>query len=161
MRLGLLPPAQRPTLDEARTAPFRKADVDDIEVPRHDRLREDGACLADDLGTEVTVREMREDKHLDAGRVRKLGGTERRRVQGLVGPLLLFRCERGLVNEHVGVASSLEHLARGTRVTGERELASVTGRTENHVGATGASFRQGHGPAALEPAEERPHGDAQ
>ena len=80
---------------------------------------------------------MREDKHLDAGRVRKLGGTERRRVQGLVGPLLLFRCERRLVNQHVGVASSLEHLARGTRVTGERELASVTGRTENLVGAFG------------------------
>jgi hypothetical protein len=90
MRLGLLPPAQRPTLDEARTTPLRKADIDDIEVPRHDRLRKDGARLAYDLGAEVAIREMGEDEHLDAGLARKLGGTERRRVQGLVGALLFF-----------------------------------------------------------------------
>ena len=81
MRLGLLPPAQRPTLDEARAAPLRKADVDDIEVSGHDRLREDNTRLAHDLGAEVPIREMREDQHLDTGFTRQLCSAEGCRVE--------------------------------------------------------------------------------
>jgi len=128
MRLGLLPPAQRPTLDETRPTPFRKANVDDIEVPRNDGFRENRPCLAGDLGTEVTVRKVRQRQHLHAGRTRQLGRAGRGRVQGLVCPLLLLGGERRLVHEDVRLPSHVEHLRRGARIPCQDDLAPGTGR---------------------------------
>jgi hypothetical protein len=156
MRLGLLPPTQRPTLDEARTAPLRKADVDDIEVPRHDRLRERDARLAHDLGAEVPIREMCEDEHLDAGFTCQLCSAEGCRVERLVCAVLLLRRERGVVHEDIGVASSFEDLARRARVARQGHLAPMSRRTENLVRLDCASFGQRDGVAVLQPAEEWP-----
>jgi hypothetical protein len=77
MRFGLLPPAQRAPLHEARPTPLRKADVDDIEVPGHDRLAEDGSSLACDLGPEVAVREVGEGEHLHLREARELCRADR------------------------------------------------------------------------------------
>src|ERR1044072_489540 len=52
--------SERAALDEDGRAPLRERDVDDIEVPGHDRLRKDGSRLAGDLGSEVPVGEVRE-----------------------------------------------------------------------------------------------------
>jgi hypothetical protein len=155
MRLGLLPPAQRPTLDEAWAAPLRKADVDDIEVPRHDGFREDDACFAHDFWPEVPIREMREDEHLYARVTGQLGSAEGCRVEGLVCTVLLFRRERGVVHQDIGVASGLEDRGGGARVACQRNLAPVSRRTENLARLDGASFRQRDSLAVLQPAEER------
>jgi hypothetical protein len=65
------------------------------------------------------------------------------------------------VDEDIGVASSLEDLAGGTRVAGQRDLAPVAWRTENLLRLDGASFRQRDCLAVLQSAEQRPFRDAQ
>jgi hypothetical protein len=99
---------------------------------------------------------MREDQHLDAGFTRQLCSAEGCRVEGLVRPVLLLRREGGVVHEDIGVASSLEDLAGGARVAGQRDLAPVSGGTENLVRLDGAAFGERDRLAALQPAEERP-----
>ena len=99
MRLPLFVPAQCPALHKPGPAPLREADVDDIEVLRNDGLRENGARLAEDLGPEITVRQMREGEHAGAGRRRELGRARRGRVQRLVGTLALLVRKRRLVDE--------------------------------------------------------------
>src|ERR671937_2893821 len=119
MRLGLLPLTKRPTLHESRPAPFREADVDDIEVPRDDCLRKYLPRLAHDLGPEIEVLEVREGEHLHTGEAGELGGADGRRVQRLVRALLLFRSEGGLVDEDVGIARRLQDVPGGPRVAGQ------------------------------------------
>jgi len=116
MRVRLLTPAQRPTLDETRPAPFRKADIDDIEVPRDDRPGEDRARLPRDLRAEVAVREVRQRKHLHTRRLRELRGPGRARVKRLVGPGLFLGRERRLMHEEIRLSGDLEHLERGPRI---------------------------------------------
>jgi hypothetical protein len=109
MRLPLFVPAHRPALDESGPAPLRKADVDDIEVPRDDRLGKDGPRLAHYLGPEVAVREVREREKSHPGAAGELGRARRGRVERLVGPLPLLDRERRLVDEHVGLARDRQH----------------------------------------------------
>jgi hypothetical protein len=131
MRFGLLPPAQSPALDKARSAPFRKADVDDIEVPRHHRLREDGACFAGYLGPEVAVREMGEDEHLHPRGARELGRPGGRRVQRVPRALALLEREGRLMDEHVRLPGGGKDRRRRTRIAGERDLPPRARRAEH------------------------------
>jgi hypothetical protein len=161
MRLGLLPPAQRPTLDETRPAPFRKADVDDIEVARNDRLRENRPCLAGNLGAEVAVRQVRQREHLHAGRTRQLGGAGRGRVQGLICPLLLLGGESRLVHEDVRLPSHVEHLRRRARIPGQDDLAPTPRRTQHLFGDDRTAAGHVNRLTCLQASEERPLGDAE
>ena len=102
---------------------------------------------------------MREDEHLDAGFAREFCSAEGRRVEGLVRAVLLFRGERCVVHEDIGVASSLENLAGRPRVARQRHLAPVSRRTENRVRLDGASFGERDRVAVLQPPEERPLGN--
>ena len=131
MRFGLLRPAQRPTLDETRPAPFRKADVDDIEVPGDDRFGEDGPRLARDLGSEVAVGEVREHEHLDAGRAGELGCADGSGVQGLLGAAGLLGREGRLVDEHVRLVRRLQHLSRGAGVARQYHFPPRPWRAED------------------------------
>jgi hypothetical protein len=160
MRLPLFVPAQRPALYESGPTPLREADVDDIEVLRNDRLREDGPRLADDLGSEVTVGEVREGEKTDARRGGKLRRGRRRRVQGLVRALALLHRERGLVNEHVGVPGGLAHRVRGARVAGEDDLPPGPRRAENLLGAHCRAVGQLQALAALQATKKRALGHA-
>src|SRR6185436_19849997 len=81
--------SERAALDEYRRAPLSKRDVDDIEVPGHDRRGKHGPRLARDLGPEVPVREVREGEELHRGDPRELGRVAGRRVPGLVRTLAL------------------------------------------------------------------------
>ena len=148
--------AERPALYEARPASLREADVDDIEVPRHDRLGEDRTGLARDLGTEVAVRQVRKRAHAHLGRPRQLRDLGGGRVQRLVGALLLFRGERGLVDKEVGALRRLEDYPRGTRIAGDDHFATGPGRSEHllglHLPAVGTRDRL----PGLESTEERP-----
>jgi putative nucleotidyltransferase with HDIG domain len=147
---------KRPALHEARPAPLREADVDDIEVPRHDRLGEDRASLARDLGTEVPVREVGEREHAHvrrAGQLRHLGGG---RVQGFVGALLLLRRERRLVHQQVGALRGLEHDAGRPRVAGDHDLAAGPGRSQHLRGLNLAAVAGRDRFAGLQPPEQRP-----
>jgi len=100
---------ERSSLAELRCAPLLERDVDDVEVPRNDRLGEDGARLPRHLPGEIAGRKMRQREHADVGRAGDGGGVERRRVGRLAGPLLLLVAERRLVHEHIGAAGGLEH----------------------------------------------------
>jgi hypothetical protein len=161
MRLGLLPPAQRPTLDETRPTPFRKADVDDIEVPRNDGFRENRPCLARDLGAEVAVRQVRQRQHLHAGRPRELSGAGGGRVQSLVCPLLLLGGESRLVHEDVRLSSHVEHLPRGARIPGQDDLAPRPRRAQHLFGDDRTAAGHVNRLAGLQASEERPLGDAE
>ena len=161
MRLGLLPPAQRPTLDEARPAPFRKADVDDIEVPRDDRLRKNDPRLTGDLGPEIPIREVREGQHLHSRRLREPCSTGRGRVQRLVGPLLLLGGKGRLVDENVRLPCHVEHFARGTRIPGQDDLSPGPRRAQHLVGHDLRTGRQVDCLSVLQPPEERPLGNAE
>ena len=156
MRLGLLVPPKRPALDETRPASLRKADVDDIEVPRNDGLGEDRARLASDLRSEVAVRQVREREHLHAGGARQLGDVDGGRVQRLVRPLLLFTGERRLVYENIGFARRLEHDARRPRVAGQHDLAPRPGWSQHLVGPHLLIAFDGDGLATLESPEQGP-----
>ena len=148
-------------LDEARPAPLWEADVDDIEVPRHDRLGKDGAGLARDLGPEVAVREVREGEHAHVRRPRELRDLCRGRVQRLVGTLLLLGREGRFVHEQVGALRGFEHHPSRPRVSSDHHLAARPRRAEHlgglHLGPAGAR----DGLACLEAAEERPLGHAE
>ena len=161
MSLGLLPPAQRPTLDETRPAPFRKADVDDIEVPRNDGFRENRPCLAGDFGAEVAVRQVRQRQHLHAGRTRQLGGAGRGRVQGLVCALLLLGGEGRLVHEDVRLPSHVEHLRRRARIPCQDDLAAGPRRAQHLFGDDRTPTGHVNRLAGLQASEERPFGDAE
>jgi hypothetical protein len=161
MRLGLLPPALRPTLDETRPAPFRKADIDDIEVPRDDGLRENAPRLAGDLGPEVAIREVGEGQHLHSCRTGELGGTRGCRVQGLVGPFLLLGRERRLVDENIRLLCHVEHLPRGAGISGQNDLAPRPRRAQHLVGDDRLTRGDVHRLAGLQSPEERPLGDAE
>jgi putative nucleotidyltransferase with HDIG domain len=155
MRLGLLVPSKRPALDETRPASLRKADVDDIEVPGYDSLREDRARLARDLGSEVAVRQVSERKHLHAGRAGKLSDVDGGRMQRLVGSLLFLGGERRLVDEEIGFARRLEHDARRPGIAGQHDLSPRTGRSQHLVGPDLPTVRRGDRFAGLEPSEQR------
>src|SRR5919199_2695287 len=161
MRFGLLPPAQRATLDQARPTPLRKADVDDIEVPRHDRLGKDGPRLARDLGPEVPVREVREGEHLHLREPRDLCRPGRTGVERLVGAGLLLGGKGRLVDEEIGLARGLEDFAARSRIAGEDDLSPRPRRAEHLLWRDRAALRKGNGLAGLEAAEERPSRDAQ
>ena len=154
MRPGLLLPSESPALDEARSAPFWKADVDDIEVPRDDRLGENLACLPCYLGSEVTIREVRQREHLHtrgAGERRDVGGGG---VERLVGATPFLGGERGLVDEHVGLLCCLEHGSSGPRIACEDDFASGPRRAENLLGTDLAAVGQRDRLALLEPPVE-------
>jgi hypothetical protein len=73
MRLPLFVPAHCPALHEPGPTPLREADVDDIEVLRNHGLGENRARLADDLGPEIPVREVRERQQPHSGGDCELG----------------------------------------------------------------------------------------
>jgi hypothetical protein len=106
--LGLLVTPERPALDQPRRAPLGKGDVDDIEVPGHDRLGEDRACLARDLGPEVSVRQMCQDEHSGLCGGSQLGRLRSCRVTGLLRPLSLLLGEGRVVHEDVRLTGHLE-----------------------------------------------------
>ena len=161
MRLPLFVPAQRPALYESGPTPLREADVDDIEVLRNHRLREDDPRLADDLGPEVAVGEVRESEKTDACRGSKPRRGRRGRVQGLVRALPLLHRERGLVNEYVGVPGGLAHRVRSASVAGEDDLAPGPRRAENLLGAHRRAAGQLDALAALQATKKRPLGHTQ
>jgi hypothetical protein len=132
MRLGLLTPAQRPAFGEAWPAPFRKADVDDIEVPWDDRLGEDGSRLPGDLGAEVAVREVGEGEHVDAGGPGELGGAESRRVERVVRTRAFLGGEGGLVHEDIGVPGCIKDRPCRTGIAREHDL-SARPRSAEHL----------------------------
>jgi hypothetical protein len=161
MRIPLFMPAQRPALHEPGPAPLREADVDDIEVLRDDRLREDGARLPENLGPEVAVREVREREHAYAGGRGELGCARRRCVQSLVGALAFLLRERRLVDENVGLTGCLENRARGTRVPGQNDLSAGSRRAENLLRAHRFPVGKLDSIAALQAPEERTFRDAE
>jgi hypothetical protein len=161
MRIPLFMPAQRPALHEPGPAPLREADVDDIEVLRDDRLREDGSRLPEDLGPEVAVREVREREHAHAGGRGELGCACRSRVQGLVGALSLLVRERRLVDENVSLSRCLQNRACGTRVPGEDDLPAGSRRAENMLRAHRLPVGKLDHIAALQASEERTFRDAE
>jgi hypothetical protein len=156
MQLALLMPAERPALDETRPASLREADVDDIEVPGHDRLREDVTRFACDLRPEVTVRKVRQRQHLHVGGTSELGHVDGGRVQGLVRSLLLLGGEGGLVDEDVRPTGSLEDDPRRARVAGDDDLATRTRRPEHLSRQHLATSRRPDRLTGLEAAEQRP-----
>jgi hypothetical protein len=131
MRLPLFPSANCPALHEPGPTPLREADVDDIEVLRHDRLREDAACLAHDLGPEVAIGEVGQRQQPHACCDGKLGRARRSGVQRLVGSLALLNRERRLVDEHVGTAPRLEYRDRSSGVARENDFPAGPRRAEN------------------------------
>ena len=146
---------ERPAFYEARPASLREADVDDIEVPRDDRFREDRTRLARDLGTEVAVRQVREGEHAHLRRARELRNVGGGSVQRLVGALQLFGRERGVVDEPVGAQRRHEDDASGTRIAGDDHLATRAGRPEHLLGLHLSAVRPRDRLAGLEAAEER------
>jgi hypothetical protein len=161
MRLPLYLTACRPGLDEPGPTSLREADVDDIEVLRNDRLREDRARLTDDLRPEVSIREMRESEKADTGRSRELRSTRRGGMERLVGPLALLVRERGLVHQEVRASRRLEHRRRRTSVPGDDHLPARARRAENLLWADRGAVGQVDRDAILEAAEKRPLGHAE
>jgi hypothetical protein len=159
MRLRLLPAPERAALDETRSAPFRKADVDDIEVAGNNGLGKDGPGLSRDLRSEVAVREVDEGQHLHACGARELGRVDGGRVQRLVRPLPLGSGEGGLVHEHVRFSGGLEHGAGGARISGQRDLPPRPWGPKDVVRGDRPSVREDDRLAGLEAAVQRPLGD--
>ena len=148
-------PAQRPALHEPGPAPLREADVDDIEVLRHDRLGEDGARLAQDLRPEVAVRQVGEGEQAHSGCERELGRARRGGVQRLFGALPLLDRERRFVDEDVRVLRCLEDGAGCPRIAGEDDLPPGPRGTENLPGFHRGPARKLDRLAALQASEER------
>jgi hypothetical protein len=121
--LGLLVTPERPALDEPRRAPLWKGDVDDIEVPGNDRLGEDRACLARDLGPEVPVGQVCEDEHPGLGGGGQLGRLCCRRMTGLLRPLPFLLGEGRVVHEDVRLAGHLEDGRGSARVPRQHDFA--------------------------------------
>ena len=90
-RLG--PALEGAALDQLRAAPLLEAYIDDVEVLRDDRLREDGARLARHVGPEVATREVREREQPDPRRPSDAGRVERGRVGRLAGAVALAERE--------------------------------------------------------------------
>jgi hypothetical protein len=110
-------------LHEPRPTPLRKADVDDIEVPRDDRLGEHGPRLPQNLRPEVPVGKVGQDQHPYLAGEGELSSRSRGRVQCLVRALTLLVSKGRLVDEHVGAPRSLEHRASRAAVAGQDYLA--------------------------------------
>src|SRR4029453_6952264 len=157
----LAPPGERAALLQLRPAAPRAADVDRIEVPGHDRVREDRPRLADDLASEVAVREMRQREELDLGGACDPGRLERRRVLRLPRALPLVLAERRLVDEDVGVPRGLDHRLGGTPVSGDPALAPGTSRAEHLVRGDRRTVRERDRLAALQGAPLRAGGDTE
>jgi hypothetical protein len=147
--------AERPAFHEARPASLREADVDDIEVSRDDRLRENRARLARNLRAEVAIRQVREREHAHVRRTGELRHLGRGRMQRLVRPLLLLRCERRLVHEQVGSLGRLEDDPGRARVPRDDHFPAGPRRPEHLFGPDLAPVRRRHGLAALKAPEER------
>ncbi len=158
---GLLPNGSRSRLDETGNAPLLERNVDDIEVPRDDRLREDRARLTDDLRTEVAIGEVREREHAHLGRLRDRGGARRRRVERLVRALALLLGERRLVHEQVRVLRDLEDGRRRCRVAGEHDPPARPWRAEHLLGPHLGPAGKLHGLPCLEATEQGPLRDSQ
>ena len=154
MRLSLFVPAQRPALHEPGPTSLREADVDNIEVLRDHGLRKHGTGLADDLGSEVAVRQMGEREEAHSGRRRKLGRARRRGMESLVRALALLDGERRLVNEDFGVAGCLEHRAGGARVSCKNNLPAGPRRAKHLLWAHGRAVGQLHRLPGLEAPEK-------
>jgi hypothetical protein len=120
--LGLLVTPERPALDQPRRAPLGKGDIDDIEVPRHDCLGEDRACLARDLGPEVPVRQVREHEHPRQGRGGQLGRLGCRGMAGLLSALAFLLGEGRVVYEDVSLSGHLEDGRCGPRIPRQDDL---------------------------------------
>jgi hypothetical protein len=159
--LVLLPASQRSTLDEARCASLGERDVDDIEVPGHDRLGKDRPRLPRDLRTEVAVREVRQGEQANSGDPRELRRGERGRVARLLRADLLLVGEGAVVNEDLGILSNLEDRPGRPRVACEHDLPAPPRRPEHLLWPDLDAVVQGHPLAALERAEERPGGNAE
>jgi len=123
MCLALLVRAQRAALDESRSASLRKADIDDIEVPRHDGLGEDGAGLASQLWPEVPTRDVREHEQPHRRQPSELGCLHGGRMTGFCRTLALLLAERGLVDENIGFVGNLENRAHRARVSRDDDTA--------------------------------------
>jgi hypothetical protein len=76
-------------------------------------------------------------------------------VERLVGPRLLLRGERRLVDEQISLSRGLEHLEGRPGVAREDELAPGPRRAEHLLGSHPVSVRKLDGLAALQPTEER------
>ena len=131
-------------------AALLEGDLDDVEVPRDDRLGEDRARLARRLGAEVAVGEVREGEHRHSRVARELGRRLRGRVRGLLCALALVLEERRVVDEQVCAPGRLEDARRRRRVTGNHHGAARPGLPEHLVGCDDASLRKRDGLAALE-----------
>jgi len=106
--LGLLVTPERPALDQPRRAPLGKGDIDDIEVPGHDRFGEDRSCLARDLGPEISVRQVCQNEHPGRRGGSQLGRLRCRRVTGLLRSLSLLLAEGRVVHKDVRLTRDLE-----------------------------------------------------
>ena len=151
----LLLPPERAALHEARRPSLGERDIDDIEVPGHDRLGEDGPRLPRDLGPEVPVRHVGEDEHLHAGGPRELGRGARRRVTRLFRPLPLLVGEGAVVDQDLSLVRQLED--RGSRpcVARQDHRTPRPGRAEDLLGPHDGPALEDNGFATLEGAEER------
>src|SRR5664280_1122114 len=100
---------KRSALEQSRLASLLEGQIDDIEVPRYDRFREQLARFAQHLGPEVASRDMGQREHLDAGCERDLRRLRGGRVVGLLRALALLLAEGGLVDEQIGIAGGFDH----------------------------------------------------
>src|SRR5262249_40099332 len=109
----------RAGFDELRRPALRERDVDDVEVPRDDRLREDGARRPRELRAEEARRQMRERKLLHLRELGHLGRLRGSRVHRLARALLLVLGERRLVHEQISLVRRLHDVRRRRGVAGE------------------------------------------
>lgn len=155
MGLALLLEPNGAALHEPRPTALGKADVDDIEVPRNDRLAERGPRFPQDLRSEVAVGEVGQDEHPHVAGEGELRHRRRGRMQRLVRSLALLDGEGRLVDEDVGAARSLEHRAPWAPVAGQDDLAAGPRRSQDLFRRNPAATGELDLLAVLEAPEER------
>ena len=151
----------RARADQLRLAPLRERDLDGVEVPRHDGVREELPRLLDDLVAEVARREVHEREQPHVGLPCDERGLAGGRVQRLPRALALVGEERRLVDEHVRAPGRLDDRGRGRRVPAEHELATGPRRAEHLLRRHDRTVGERHRLSALEPPALRPVRDAE
>src|SRR5439155_20942228 len=141
---------ERATLDQPRAPPLLEADLDDLEVPGHDRVREDGTRLARRFRSEIAAREVNEREHADLRLACELGGLAGGRVRGLVRALPLVLEEGRFVDQQVGPACGFENGRRDGGIPGDNDRPAGARVTEDLIRSDDATVYKRQCRAALE-----------
>ena len=104
---------------------------------------------------------MRQREQPDVRLVCGGSGVERGRVERLPRAVLLVFEKGRLVDEHVSVPHRLDHLRRGSRVAGDRDLAAAPGGPEHLLGRHNPVVRERHRVTVLQRAPFGAGGNAE